>query len=155
MYSVVGADGQVYGPIDAAGLRQWCLEGRIRPDTTIYETSSGSAMRAADMPDLRAILQGFGHHATPPHAMPIGLPTFTAPTKSKMVAALLAVVAGPLGVHRFYIGRWGSGLLFLLSTYLIYYQLDMTYAICVVISLIDAARILAGDVKDGSGHALV
>jgi TM2 domain-containing membrane protein YozV len=155
MYSVVGADGQVYGPIDAAGLRQWCLEGRIRPDTTIYETASGSAVRAADMPDLRAILQGFGPHAAPPAAMPLGLPAFTMPTKSKMVAVLLAVVAGPLGLHRFYIGRWGSGLLFLLSTFLIYVQLDMTYLICVVISLIDAGRILAGDVKDGNGNPLV
>jgi TM2 domain-containing membrane protein YozV len=36
--------------------------------------------------------------------------------RSKIVAALLAFFLGPLGVHRFYLGRTGSGIVMLLLT---------------------------------------
>ena len=36
------------------------------------------------------------------------------PTKSKIVAALLAFFLGGLGIHKFYLGRIGSGIVFLL-----------------------------------------
>lgn len=38
----------------------------------------------------------------------------TANDRNKLVAALLAFLLGPLGVHRFYLGRTGSGLAMLL-----------------------------------------
>jgi TM2 domain-containing membrane protein YozV len=36
--------------------------------------------------------------------------------KNKIVAALLAFFLGPLGIHRFYLGRTGSGIVMLLLT---------------------------------------
>lgn len=36
------------------------------------------------------------------------------PTKSKIVAALLAFFLGGLGIHKFYLGRTGSGVAYLL-----------------------------------------
>ncbi len=37
-----------------------------------------------------------------------------APDRNKMVAAILAFLLGPLGIHRFYLGRTGSAVLMLL-----------------------------------------
>lgn len=36
------------------------------------------------------------------------------PEKSKLVAGLLALILGGLGLHKFYLGSWGAGILYLL-----------------------------------------
>ena len=36
--------------------------------------------------------------------------------RNKLIAALLAFLVGPLGIHRFYLGRVGTGILMLLLT---------------------------------------
>ncbi|MBM7684623.1 TM2 domain-containing protein [Defluviitalea raffinosedens] len=36
------------------------------------------------------------------------------PTKSKLVAGLLAIFFGGLGIHKFYLGRLGTGILYLI-----------------------------------------
>jgi Predicted membrane protein len=41
-------------------------------------------------------------------ALSIALP----PLKSKITAGLLALLLGGLGVHKFYLGKWGQGILF-------------------------------------------
>jgi len=40
-------------------------------------------------------------------------------TKSKVVAGLLGILLGGLGAHKFYLGSWGWGLLFLLNIFVI------------------------------------
>ncbi|MDW0116078.1 TM2 domain-containing protein [Sporosarcina thermotolerans] len=35
-------------------------------------------------------------------------------TKSKTAAGLLAIFFGGLGIHKFYLGRWGWGIIYLL-----------------------------------------
>jgi TM2 domain-containing membrane protein YozV len=37
--------------------------------------------------------------------------------RNKLVAALLAFLVGPLGIHRFYVGRVGSGIVMLLLSF--------------------------------------
>jgi len=43
----------------------------------------------------------------------------TAGTKSKVVAGLLGILLGGLGVHKFYMGSWGWGLLFIGNIFVI------------------------------------
>ena len=52
----------------------------------------------------------------PPNSM--AQPFVTAPPKSKMTAGLLAIFLGGLGIHRFYLGNNGLGVVMLLITVL-------------------------------------
>jgi TM2 domain-containing membrane protein YozV len=52
----------------------------------------------------------------PPPAMAAWAPSSDHGDRNKFVAAVLAFLFGPFGVHRFYLGRVGSGLAMLLLT---------------------------------------
>ncbi len=43
-------------------------------------------------------------------------PDAAAPARGKTAAGLLALFLGILGIHKFYLGQWGAGLLYLLAT---------------------------------------
>ncbi|MFN3596146.1 MAG: TM2 domain-containing protein [Rubricoccaceae bacterium] len=59
--------------------------------------------------DVEAALEAAPRRATAPRA-DVGAP----PAKDKIVAALLAFFLGGFGVHKFYLGRVGQGVLYLL-----------------------------------------
>ena len=60
--------------------------------------------------------------------------------KSKGVAAVLCFFLGYLGIHRFYAGKIGTGILWLL-----------TFGLCGIGQLVDFIIILCGNFKDGNG----
>lgn len=64
--------------------------------------------------------------------------------KSKGTAAVLCFFLGCLGVHRFYVGKIGTGLLWL-----------VTLGLCGVGVIIDFIMILCGSFKDKDGAALM
>ncbi len=64
-------------------------------------------------------------------------------TKSKVAAALLCFFFGCLGVHRFYVGKVGTGILWL-----------FTGGLFGIGALVDFIMILVGSFKDKSGNAL-
>ncbi|MCL2593444.1 MAG: TM2 domain-containing protein [Defluviitaleaceae bacterium] len=66
------------------------------------------------------------------------------PYKSKVVAAILCFFFGYLGVHRFYVGKTGTGLLYL-----------FTGGLCGIGSIVDFVLILIGSFNDNWGRPLV
>lgn len=64
-------------------------------------------------------------------------------SKSKVTAAVLCFFLGCLGIHRFYVGKIGTGILWL-----------VTLGFCGVGVLIDFIMILCGSFKDKDGAAL-
>lgn len=60
--------------------------------------------------------------------------------KSKTAAALLCFFLGGLGIHRFYVGKVGTGILYLL-----------TAGLFGIGALVDFIMILCNNFKDGSG----
>ena len=63
--------------------------------------------------------------------------------KSRLVALILCLLFGVIGVHRFYVGKVGSGILYL-----------FTFGICGIGWAIDCLVILLGGFKDGT-HQMV
>ena len=70
------------------------------------------------------------------------------PVKSRIVAALLGVVFGAIGLHRMYLGFWGIAIAQILVTYL-------TGGFGVVWGFVDGVLIFTGHVyKDAKGRML-
>lgn len=63
--------------------------------------------------------------------------------KNWLVTLLLCLFLGPIGVHRFYAGKIGTGLLQLI-----------TLGACGIWSTIDLIMILTGNFKDNDGNAI-
>jgi TM2 domain-containing membrane protein YozV len=61
--------------------------------------------------------------------------------KSQVIALILVLVAGYIGIHRFYLGYTGIGILMLL-----------TGGLCGILTLIDLIRIITGDLKPKGGE---
>jgi len=70
-YFVLDDAGNPYGPADEALLRQWVQEGRIQPNTTIRDTTTGTAMLASAVPGL---FVGGGPFGAPPASNPYSSP---------------------------------------------------------------------------------
>ena len=64
--------------------------------------------------------------------------------KAWMTTLLLCIFAGTLGVHRFYVGKTGSGIAQLL-----------TFGGCGIWTFIDLIMILTGKFTDANGQPLV
>jgi GYF domain 2 len=60
-YSIVGSDGQQYGPITLSQIKTWIGEGRIGAETQVWRSDSNSWLPASQYVEL-----GLGQPASPP-----------------------------------------------------------------------------------------
>jgi hypothetical protein len=70
-YTIIGSDGQQYGPITLEQLKTWISERRITPDTNVLRSDTNSWLPAAQYPEL-----GLTPQAAAPAAIPVaaGIP---------------------------------------------------------------------------------
>ena len=102
MYKIIGADGQQYGPVSAEDLKAWVAAGRANARTMTQAEGSPDWKPLADYSEFSYVVN------VPPHAPPLVAPVDF--QKSKLVAGLLGILLGGLGVHRFYLGYIGIGI---------------------------------------------
>jgi hypothetical protein len=62
-YSVVGADGKEYGPVEVPALQAWLTEKRLTPESIVKDFMTGRQMKLAEVP---------GIVTAPPIAQPMG-----------------------------------------------------------------------------------
>lgn len=99
---VVGDDGRRYkfGPTD------WAHRGEPAVGMYVdFESNESRALSIFPVPGT-----------SPPPAPASPAPAPDQHDRNKYVAALLAFVLGPFGIHRFYLGRTGSGIAMLVLT---------------------------------------
>jgi len=53
MYSIIGADGQLYGPVSLDVLKQWCQQERVIPTTNLIVSGTSQTLRASDLRELQ------------------------------------------------------------------------------------------------------
>jgi len=131
MFQIIGGDGRAYGPIQAEQLRQWITEGRANGNTLVQIDGAANWTPLSTIPEFAAAAGSVG---VPP-VLQVG------ERKSKLVAGLLGIFLGSLGVHRFYLGYTGIGLAQLLLTVLSLFALLLPVAIW---GLIEGVLILCG-----------
>lgn len=150
-YYVIGGDGQQYGPESMATLVQWAREGRLVASTVLIEEASGRRVLAGDLPGLSQNLPKVAARTyyvptatlNYAHDLPEGMPGH----RSRIVAGVLGILFGGFGVHRFYLGYIGIGLI----------QLILTAATCGVghvWGFIEGVMCLTGGMRDADGRSL-
>jgi len=173
-YFVVAQDGSRYGPADVDTLVLWAREGRLVAETTLIERGTDRQVRACDLPALSTILgapapsqpgvrierdpyptathpgyrQPHAAGATPPMQFPAAMQYAHGRRlshRSKIVAGILGLIFGWLGVHRFYLGYTGIGLIQLL--------LSCT-GISAIWGFVEGIIILTGGMQDAEGREL-
>ena len=74
--------------------------------------------------------------------------------KNKLLAALLGVFLGGLGIHRFYLGYIKIGILQLVLWFLGYFTSGVTWIITQIWGIIEGVMILLGKLTDAEGNSL-
>ncbi len=133
-------------------------------DKTIYCPSCGKAMTVADehlsvplaCPHCQYV---FTPNAPPPPAYPApGTPptspmpyTTARPRRNKVVAGLLGIFLGSFGIHRFYLGFNGVGVIMLLITVL---TCGIGSVVTSIWGLVEGILCLTGNMTDADGQIL-
>lgn len=95
MWNIV-YNGQPIGPMTTEQLRAYGLN----PNTMVQQAGSDQWLPAFNFPELMALIQqnnGFGYVSNS--------------GKDKIVAGILALLIGSLGIHYFYIGKTTAGII--------------------------------------------
>ncbi len=121
MYYVIGADGQQYGPIDEATVREWLGAGRVGAASLSFRTGEAQWIPLRDRPEMADL--GAAPPQPPaggpprpaqfpgPPSVPSALPADAiGPENAKdpIVILVLALFLG--GIAYFVLGQWQKGL---------------------------------------------
>ena len=138
MYYVIGADGNQYGPIDEPMLAGWIRQGRVGAASLSFKSGEAQWSPMSTRPEFEAAFAELTAH---PPAVPPSVPSGR---KEWLVALLLSIFLGYLGVDRFYLGHIGLGIAKLL-----------TAGGCGIWYIVDIILIATGSLKDDQGRELV
>lgn len=100
--------GQASGPIGAEQMADLLRQRQILPGDLVWREGMADWQSAASLPELASILAEVG-------PIPPPLPD-QAIENRKIVAGVLALILGSLGIHKFYLGMPVPGTILLLGT---------------------------------------
>jgi TM2 domain-containing membrane protein YozV len=164
-YSIIGADEREYGPVEVDTLVKWATEGRVVERTQIKDHDSGRRYLACDMGELSAIFHPPPADLTPaPESQPI-IPSYTSfppatynvysRPQHRIVAGVLGIFLGWLGVHRFYLGYTAIGVVqLLLGTVIAFNTCGLTWVIALIWGFVEGIICFFGGMPDADGRPL-
>jgi TM2 domain-containing membrane protein YozV len=141
MQITLGRDGKQFGPYTLEQVNSMLASGRVQPDDLAWTEG---------MPQWVALREVPGVLALPP-VRPAHAASVDDGSSDKLVlpAFLLAFFIGVFGVHRFYVGKTGSGIAMVVLT------LTVVGALVTAIwALVDWIVILCGGFTDAKGRRL-
>ncbi len=98
--------GRRYGPLSREQLQAWILAGRVRASDLVWAEGLPDWRPASEVEQLRPKVAG---GSVPPPPPPAG----TELPNKKVLAGVLGIVFGALGVHKFYLGYTQAGVIML------------------------------------------
>jgi TM2 domain-containing membrane protein YozV len=130
--------------------------GKENPNTAKFCAGCGKPIAEAAAPAAAPAQQTIINMAPPPQAAYAAPAATGISPKSKTAAALLAFFLGQLGIHRFYAGKVGTGIVMLLLTIIGYATIAFVVGFFVLAAvgiwiLVDFIMILMGKFKDKNG----
>lgn len=102
--------GRQYGPLSREQLQAWILSGRVRASDLVWAEGMPDWRPASEVEQLRPEAAG---GSVPPPAPPPPPPAGTELSNKKVLAGVLGIVFGALGVHKFYLGYTQAGVIML------------------------------------------
>lgn len=105
-------NGQAHGPYPEEQVREWIRAGQILADEKLNREGDPNWLSLDMIPEFAGgwAAGPAAHGATPPaYAGYSGQPA-----KDKMVAGILAILLGWLGIHHFYLGNTTIGVIYLI-----------------------------------------
>jgi TM2 domain-containing membrane protein YozV len=134
MYTIIGKDGQQYGPVTAEQLRAWISENRANAQTLAHTEGAPEWKPLGSFAEFAAELKSAPPCGAAPPTL-TALPSVTNPRASnKLPAGICGILLGSLGVHKFILGYTGPGLVMLLVTIL---TCGLAYPVMHIIGLIE------------------
>lgn len=115
-------DGANQGPVDESAIKQWIGMGKVTRSTLIWRDGMPAWVEACvaqpnwfvNVPmEIAQPTQGYQQSYGTGQAVSANA-AVAHRGKSKVTAGLLALFLGGLGIHKFYLGAWGWGILYLL-----------------------------------------
>jgi len=104
------ADSQQVGPLPTEALGRMIRAGQIGENVMVWRSGMDSWAPFALVPELAPLAASApGPAPVLPAAQGVGRHN----GKSKITAGLLAILVGGLGIHKFYLGGWGWGILYI------------------------------------------
>ncbi len=167
-YSIIGADDREYGPVERDTLVKWAIEGRVVERTQLREHETGRRFLACDLAELSAVFNPppAGHlpqiAQVSQFSQPI-IPAYTsyppapyqASGRSRIVAGILGIMFGFLGVHRFYLGYTAIGFIqLMMGTVLAIFTCGLSLIAVAIWGLVEGIICLSGGMPDADGRPL-
>jgi TM2 domain-containing membrane protein YozV len=106
--------GEAHGPYPEDQVREWIRAGQIAPDEKLNREGDPNWLSLDMIPEFAA-------DRPPPGTAPAYTPPVATPAaygggqpKDKIVAGILAILLGSLGIHHFYLGNITTGIIYIL-----------------------------------------